>query len=184
MRTSVVLTQSSNRSTAAVYALGAAGDLPGSEPLQQIFPVLNETGPVTSRQDRSYLHHVIKDPKHKYAVIPDLGGDRVRVYAINEKNGLLTEVDGLVADPGTGPRHGVFLTKNNGEIYFFFNGELSQRVYSYRVTYEKSGLGFEKVFDIPSISADLPATKAPTSEIALSVRLEQLKYMKHELNIT
>lgn len=101
----------------------------------------------------------------------DLGGDVGRVYTLDRRTGSLTEVGGLVTEPGAGPRHGVFLTKDNGDVFFFFNGEISQKVYSYRVTYKESGLAFTKVFDVPAINASLPATKAPTSEIALSVSI-------------
>ena len=153
-----------------MYALGKKGALPGTDPLQQIFPNISTTGPVPLRQDRSYLHHVILDPKKKFVVIPDLGGDRCRVYTYNKhKIAPITEVDGLTADPGTGPRHGFFRIMANGETFFFFNGELSQKVYSYRVKYTKTGLAFTKVFEIPAIDDSLPATKAPTSEIAMSV---------------
>ncbi|KAK7428118.1 hypothetical protein QQZ08_005357 [Neonectria magnoliae] len=159
----------SNRSAAAVYALGDHGALPGTGPLQQIFPTLNQTGPVPSRQDRSYLHDVIIDPTNQYLVLMDLGGDLGRVYTYNEDTvAPIVEVDGLRTAPGTGPRHGVFKTMDNGDVFFFFNGELDQKVYSYRVTYTKTGLSFEKVFEIPAIDASLPATLAPTSEIALS----------------
>lgn len=100
----------------------------------------------------------------------DLGGDLGRVYTYDEDTvAPITEVDGLVTEPGTGPRHGVFHTMKTGKVYFFFNGELSQKVYSYRVKYTETGLSFKKVFEIPAIDASLPATKAPTSEIALSV---------------
>ncbi|EEU34270.1 uncharacterized protein NECHADRAFT_85571 [Fusarium vanettenii 77-13-4] len=158
-----------NRSAAAVYALGENGALPGTEPLQQIFPNITKTGPFPARQDRSYLHHVIIDPKQKYIVIPDLGGDLCRVYTYNNDNvAPIKQVGALKADAGTGPRHGVFRVMKNGETFFFFNGELSQKVYSYRVKYKKNGLQFTKVFEIPAINADLPSNTAPTSEIAMS----------------
>lgn len=138
--------------------------------MQLILPNITTTGPVTARQDRSYLHHVILDPKNKFLVIPDLGGDRCRVF-IYDKHTIapIAEVDGLTTNPGTGPRHGFFRIMASGETFFFFNGELSQKVYSYRVKYKKTGLAFTKVFEIPAIDGDLPATKAPTSEIAMSV---------------
>ncbi|KPM38646.1 hypothetical protein AK830_g7910 [Neonectria ditissima] len=164
-----IVSASYNRSAAAVYALGDHGALPGTGPLQQIFPTLNQTGPVPSRQDRSYLHDVILDPTNQYLVLMDLGGDLGRVYTYDQDTvAPITEVDGLRTAPGTGPRHGVFRTMDNGDVFFFFNGELDQKVYSYRVTYTKTGLSFEKVFEIPAIDASLPATTAPTSEIALS----------------
>ena len=58
--------------------------------------------------------------------------------------------------------------------YLLFNGELSQRVYSYRITYTASGLAWEKVFEAPALGELgelLPPNTAPTSEIAVSVSL-------------
>ncbi|KAL9946050.1 hypothetical protein ACHAP6_006680 [Verticillium nonalfalfae] len=159
----------SNRSAAAVFALGDDGALPGTGPVQVINPTLEKTGPVTLRQDRSYLHHVIIDPTNEYVLIPDLGGDRVRVYTYDPVTvAPIVEVAGLTAPPGSGPRHGFFRKARNGKTFFFFNGELDQKVYSYSVEYTAAGLVFTHVFDAPAIDAALPATRAPTSEIALS----------------
>ncbi|KZL77251.1 extracellular aldonolactonase protein (YkgB) [Colletotrichum tofieldiae] len=158
-----------NRSAAAVFALGENGALPGTGPLQEFFPTLETPGPVTSRQDTSYLHHVIIDPKNQYVLLADLGGDRVRVYTKDPTSvAPIKEVDGLVTGPGVGPRHGVFKTAANGDIFFFFNGELDQNIYSYKVEYKETGLAFTKVFSIPAVNIDYPATKAPTSEIAIT----------------
>ncbi|KAH7353201.1 Lactonase, 7-bladed beta-propeller-domain-containing protein [Plectosphaerella cucumerina] len=158
-----------NASAVGVFALGENGALPGTGPLQQIFPTLEKTGPVTLRQDRSYLHHVILDPKGQYVLIPDLGGDRIRVYTYsNDGVAPLTEIAGLTAEPGSGPRHAFFRTSANGDLFIFFNGELDQKVYSYRVEYTDSGLSFTKVFSITAVDENLPAEKAPTSEIAMS----------------
>ncbi|GKT46761.1 putative 6-phosphogluconolactonase [Colletotrichum spaethianum] len=159
----------SNRSAAAVFALGDNGALPGTGPLQEFFPTLEAPGPVASRQDTSYLHHVIIDPKNQYVLLADLGGDRVRVYTKDPTSiAPIEEVDGLVTGPGVGPRHGVFKTAANGDIFFFFNGELDQNIYSYKVEYKETGLAFTKVFSIPAVNASYPATQAPTSEIAIT----------------
>jgi 6-phosphogluconolactonase (cycloisomerase 2 family) len=167
---SIANTPPSNASAVGVFALGENGALPGTGPLQQIFPTLEKTGPVTLRQDRSYLHHVILDPKGQYVLIPDLGGDRIRVYTYsNDGVAPLTEIAGLTAEPGSGPRHAFFRTSANGDLFIFFNGELDQKVYSYRVEYTASGLSFTKVFSITAVDENLPAEKAPTSEIAMSV---------------
>ncbi|KAJ0159348.1 putative 6-phosphogluconolactonase, partial [Colletotrichum tanaceti] len=159
----------SNQSAVAVFALGDKGALPGTGPLQEFYPTLEAPGPVTSRQDTSYLHHVIVDPKNQYVLLADLGGDRVRVYTKDpESIAPITEVDGLVTGPGVGPRHGVFKTAANGDVFFFFNGELDQNIYSYKVDYTPTGLAFTMISSIPSVNADYPATKTPTSEIVIT----------------
>ncbi|OLN95651.1 putative 6-phosphogluconolactonase-like protein 2 [Colletotrichum chlorophyti] len=158
-----------NRSAVGVFALGDKGALPGSGPLQEFFPTLEKPGPVISRQDTSYLHHVINDPKGQYVLLADLGGDRVRVYTKDPANvAPIKEIDGLVTGPGVGPRHGVFKVTDSGETFFFFNGELDQNIYSYKVEYTETGLAFTKISSIPSVNPDYPATKAPTSEIAIT----------------
>jgi 6-phosphogluconolactonase (cycloisomerase 2 family) len=162
------------------------------DPLQIIYPTTNATGPVPSRQDRSYSHHVILDPSRKFLLIPDLGADLIRVFKYHpETVAPLTELPPLVADPGAGPRHGVFWTpgkssgKAEGEWYLLFNGELSQKVYSYRISYTSSGLSWDKVFEGPALGDDLggklPATTAPTSGIVVSVSQSPLRILfKHK----
>ncbi|KAF5024504.1 hypothetical protein F66182_3444 [Fusarium sp. NRRL 66182] len=158
-----------NRSAAAVFALGDGGALPGTDPLQQIFPSISETGPVIARQDASYLHHVIIDPTGKYIIAPDLGGDRCRVYTYDNQNvAPIVEVGALRAEPGSGPRHGFFRVNKKGETFFFFNGEIDQKVYSYRVTYQRTGLSFTKVFETTSLKNVFPSGTAPTSGIVMS----------------
>ncbi|KAM0546764.1 hypothetical protein ACHAPJ_010693 [Fusarium lateritium] len=154
---------------AAAYALGPKGALPGTEPLQQISPNISQIGPIASRQEASHLHHVILDPTGKYVAIPDLGGDVVRVFTYDKKNvAPITQVSTLEAPAGTGPRHGFFRVMANGDTFFFFDGELSQNVYSYRVKYNRGSLSFTKVFETPSLNATLPSNTAPISEIAMS----------------
>ncbi|KAL1600540.1 hypothetical protein SLS60_006926 [Paraconiothyrium brasiliense] len=156
-----------NRSSVASWILGEKGALTG--PLETIFPTINKTGPVPTRQDRSYAHHVILDPTKKFILIPDLGGDMVRVYKYDPTTiSPLSELSPLVADPGTGPRHAAFWESPSGDLFLFFNGELSQQVYSYRVEYTETGLAFAKHFEIVGLDVEYPATTAPTSELAVS----------------
>ncbi|KAH7396152.1 Lactonase, 7-bladed beta-propeller-domain-containing protein [Pyrenochaeta sp. MPI-SDFR-AT-0127] len=162
------VTASYNRSSIGVYRLGENGAL--TEPLQTIFPNITSKGPVTLRQDNSYLHHVILDPSREFILIPDLGGDMIRVFKYDKQNvAPLIELAPLVTNRGTGPRHAVFWrSPESGLLYLFFNGELDQKIYSYRVDYTNGGLSWSQPSAIASISDDLPATTAPTSEIAIT----------------
>lgn len=161
----------SNRSSIGVYRLGINGAL--TEPLQIIFPNIISKGPVTLRQDQSYLHHVILDPSHEFLLIPDLGGDMIRVFKYDKRNvAPLEELAPLVTNQGTGPRHAVFWrSPQSNLLYLFFNGELDQKIYSYRIEYTNGGLSWSQPAAVASISNDLPATTAPTSEIAITVSL-------------
>ncbi|KAJ4026175.1 hypothetical protein NW761_006720 [Fusarium oxysporum] len=154
---------------ASLYGLGDKGTIVGTAPLQELTTKISQTGPIADRQEASHLHHVILDPTGKYVITPDLGGDVCRVFTY-DKNTLtpIAEVGSLSAPRGSGPRHGFFRIMANGETFFFFNGELDQKVYSYSVKYTRTGLSFTKVFEIPSLNASFPPNTAPISEIAMS----------------
>lgn len=143
--------------------------------MQTIYPTIEEAGPVAGRQDRSYVHEVIVDPTSAYVLTPDLGGDRIRVFARRGGPGAtaapLVEAGSLPTEAGAGPRHGVFRVSGAGETFLFFNGELSQNLYSYRVAYGDSGLSWEKVFEAPALgpNSTLAAGTAPTSECRMTV---------------
>ncbi|RGP78309.1 hypothetical protein FLONG3_3624 [Fusarium longipes] len=154
---------------ASVFAVGEQGALPGTEPLQKVSSTIDKVGPIASRQEAAHLHHVIIDPTGKYVITPDLGGDVCRVWSFDkDKLAPIAEVGTLKAPAGSGPRHGFFKVMKNGETFFIFNGELDQKVYSYRVKYTRTGLSFTKVFEITSLNADYPPNTAPISEIAMS----------------
>ena len=136
-------------------------------------------GPVPSRQNGSFSHHVILSPFSKHILVPDLGADLIRVFTYySESVKPLTERKPLRTEPGAGPRHGVFWRKpgegEEEEWFLLFNGELSQRVYSYRVAFAGNELAWEKVGEVVALGklgeGLLPNT-APTSEIAVSVSL-------------
>ncbi|KAH6843516.1 Lactonase, 7-bladed beta-propeller-domain-containing protein [Alternaria alternata] len=158
-----------NRSAIGVYRLpDDNGGL--SEPAQIIFPNTTAVGPVTARQDRSYLHGVFLDPTRKFLLMTDLGQDRIRVFRYNQQTiAPLVELAPLVTPLGCGPRKAVFWTApETGNLFLFVNGELDQRVYSYQVEYKEDGLEWRLVDDVVSISEYLPVTTAPTSEIAIT----------------
>ncbi|CAN9340107.1 unnamed protein product [Alternaria alternata] len=117
-----------NRSAVGVYRLpDDNGGL--SEPAQIIFPNTTAVGPVTARQDRSYLHGVFLDPTRKFLLMTDLGQDRIRVFRYNQQTiAPLVELASLVTPLGCGPRKAVFWTApETGNLFLFVNGELDQR---------------------------------------------------------
>lgn len=148
------------------------------EASQVIYPTSNITGPIPSRQNGSYSHHVILDPTQQYILVPDLGADVIRVFTYTPDTiAPLTEHEPLRTESGAGPRHGVFWEApgKSGGWYLLFNGELSQKVYSYKIEYAADGtLKWEKVFESPvlgELGETLPPNTAPTSAIAVSVSL-------------
>ncbi|KAH6614042.1 Lactonase, 7-bladed beta-propeller-domain-containing protein [Boeremia exigua] len=168
------VTASYNKSAIGAFSFPSDGSV--EPPAQVLFPTNNITGPIPSRQSGSYSHHVILDPTQKYILIPDLGADLIRVFTYDpETVAPLTELAPLKTDPGAGPRHGAFWKApgrgKDKAVYLLFNGELSQKVYSYRITYKASGLVWEKVseaYALGELGQTLAPNTAPTSEIAVS----------------
>jgi 6-phosphogluconolactonase len=59
------------------------------------------------RQKGTYPHCIMVDPTNRFALVPDLGLDKLFVYRFDEKTGTLTANDPPFAaiKPGSGPRH-------------------------------------------------------------------------------
>ena len=73
------------------------------------------------RQTRPFAHSIIVDPSNRFALVADLGVDKVFVYRFNEKDGSLTPNDPPFAavKPGSGPRHVKF--HPNGKWVYLIN---------------------------------------------------------------
>jgi len=59
------------------------------------------------RQKHAYAHSIIVDPTNRFALVADLGVDRLFVYRFDEKTGSLQPNDPpfAIIRPGSGPRH-------------------------------------------------------------------------------
>jgi 6-phosphogluconolactonase (cycloisomerase 2 family) len=127
-------------------------------------------GPVPDRQDVPHLHHTIIDPTKRFMVVPDLGADLLRVYALQKGSIAWTEIDPVVALPGSGPRHGVFATAGPNTFFYVLN-ELSNTISGYKVTYAPGALKMTRLFDFSSHGpgGSVPAgTKAAELKISVS----------------
>ena len=62
------------------------------------------------RQTHAFAHCILADPSNRFALVADLGVDKVFVYRCNAKDGSLTTNDPPFAKikPGSGPRHLTF----------------------------------------------------------------------------
>jgi 6-phosphogluconolactonase len=68
------------------------------------------SGPDKSRQESAHPHSVNVDPSGRFAIVADLGQDKVFVYRLDAANGKLTPNAPAFAEvaPGSGPRHFAF----------------------------------------------------------------------------
>jgi 6-phosphogluconolactonase len=58
-----------------------------------------------TRQKEPHAHSIMVAPNNKHAFAPDLGLDKILVYAIDHDRGKLTAQTPGQVDPGQGPRH-------------------------------------------------------------------------------
>jgi 6-phosphogluconolactonase len=68
------------------------------------------SGPNATRQQEAHPHSTNVDPSGRFAIVADLGLDRLYVYRLDAANGTLTPNDPPFAavTPGLGPRHFAF----------------------------------------------------------------------------
>ncbi|RLL93499.1 hypothetical protein CFD26_102243 [Aspergillus turcosus] len=145
---------------------------PGDEPLQ-ILRYQTPPGPLP-QQDSSHPHEIILDPTGSFILVPDLGADVVRVYAIDKQSGQLNTCPSLSYTPGSGPRHGLFwssrhshrddprILNNAGKeapvTMLYTVSELSRHFHAFAVSYLPSGcLGFRETQDfVPYPGGEIP----------------------------
>jgi 6-phosphogluconolactonase len=131
--TNLVLDPPSNTLLAANYASGSVSSVAinpdGS--LGARVSTVTETGSGPNRRQASaHAHSAVVDPSGRYALVPDLGADRVFVYRFDRASHALSADGGndpaaFVVPPGSGPRHIVFGA--NGEFVYLLT-ELSAEV--------------------------------------------------------
>jgi 6-phosphogluconolactonase len=100
---------------AANYGSGHATALPVNEN-GEILPassvVIGEgSGPVENRQGGPHAHQVMLDPGQNFLLVPDLGIDKVLIYAFDAESGTLSPNPAqphFSLPPGSGPRHLAF----------------------------------------------------------------------------
>ncbi len=68
------------------------------------------SGPDPKRQEKPHVHSVTLSPDNRFAIVCDLGLDRIFTYALDPVNAALTPANPpfAVAAPGSGPRHFAF----------------------------------------------------------------------------
>ena len=88
------------------FKVGPDGHL--SDPVSQF--QLSGHGPNARRQTTAHAHGAVISPENRFALVNDLGTDRIMVYKLNGSTAELTPNDPpfYAAAPGSGPRHLAF----------------------------------------------------------------------------
>jgi 6-phosphogluconolactonase len=84
-----------------------------------------------TRQASPHVHCTFFSPDNKFLFVPDLGIDKVMIYAFDENTGKLTAAKQPFAQsqPGTGPRHICF---NHSNTFAYLIEELSGTIVTYK----------------------------------------------------
>ena len=112
------------------FPVEADGKLGAAIDLKQNFG----TGPNTARQEAAHAHSINLDAKNRFAMVCDLGVDKVFIYEFDKKSGKLTAnaaQNFYRTKPGAGPRHFAF---HKNEKFAFVINELDSTI---------SALGFD-----------------------------------------
>lgn len=118
---------------AANYASGSVSTIAinhdGS--LGSLVSIIKETGSGPNRRQASaHAHSATVDPSGRFALVPDLGADRVFVYGFDRASHALMPDGGpdprsFITPPGSGPRHAAFGL--NGQFVYLLN-ELTAQI--------------------------------------------------------
>ncbi|MGA2132244.1 MAG: lactonase family protein [Bryobacteraceae bacterium] len=115
------------------------------------------------RQKEPHAHDVVLTPDNRFAVVGDLGLDKLLVYRFNADKGTLTPNDppyGQVK-PGSGPRH--FALHPNGR-YAYVISEMGNTITAFDWDGDKGAL--EELQSVPTLPADFKGENT-TAEIAI-----------------
>ncbi|KGO43267.1 Lactonase, 7-bladed beta propeller [Penicillium expansum] len=144
------------------------------KPLEVFHYKMSQPG-IKPQQDSPHPHQVILDPTGDFILVPDLGADQVRVYAINQNSGHLNVCPSLNYTAGSGPRHGLFwksdpLHSDHAPVTMLYTvSELGGHFNAFAVSYLSSGcLGFKETQSfVPYPGGQLPAAGTP-AELRMS----------------
>lgn len=89
------------------------------------------SGVNSERQEGPHVHSTVFSKDNSYLFVPDLGLDKIMIYAFNNKSGQLTPagIPYVEVEPGAGPRHFEFSPNNK---YAYLMEEMTGSISAYR----------------------------------------------------
>ncbi len=92
------------RGNIRIYPIDGAGSLQANSEMIEH----DGGGPNPERQGESHPHMIVTTPDNRFAVVPDLGTDKIYLYALDSAQGRLSLSQTLDLPGGAGPRHVAF----------------------------------------------------------------------------
>lgn len=109
---------------------------------------LEKPGANPDRQEAPHPHQAVLDPTGAFVLVPDLGADLVRAFAVGE-GASLVEGEALGVEAGSGPRHVAFREGEGGVVMYLIT-EMANTISGFGVEYRDGGMVFEEMFTIPT----------------------------------
>jgi len=145
----------------------------------EVFPILKDgtvgerscqifhdgSGPDKTRQETAHPHSINVDPSGRFAIVCDLGLDKVFVYRLDAEKGTLTPSDPafVSVDPGAGPRH--FAFHPDGKHAFVIN-EMAASITEFAWDASKGTL--TPVTTIPILRKDYSGSTNTAAEVVVA----------------
>lgn len=109
------------------------------------------------RQTHAYAHSIVVDPTNRFALVADLGVDKLFVYRFDEKTGKLTPNDPafVPVPPGSGARHVKF--HPNGHWVYLIN-EIASTIIGY--DWDTATGTLKEFQNVSTLPADFKETSA------------------------
>jgi 6-phosphogluconolactonase len=156
----------SGRNLLAVnYGTGSTSLFPieSSGRLKEASAFIQHTGSSVNpaRQKGPHAHSVVLSPDNRFAMVADLGLDKLLIYRLDASKGTLTPNDPpfLKLKPGAGPRH--FTFHPNGRYGYVIN-EIASTVTA--ASYDKSKGAFSEIQTITTLPKDFSGQNS-TAEV-------------------
>jgi 6-phosphogluconolactonase len=120
------------------------------------------SGPDKQRQEGPHAHCITLDPGNHFALVNDLGLDKVLVYRWDSRAGKLTPNNPPSASvaPGAGPRHLAF--SEDGK-FAYVNNEMGLSVTAFRYDAKRGVLS--EIQTLPTVPEGTPAAGNSTAEV-------------------
>ncbi|KAH7149914.1 Lactonase, 7-bladed beta-propeller-domain-containing protein [Dactylonectria estremocensis] len=117
---------------------------PSSIPPIQTRLKMEQPGSGRPREEVPYLR-TVTDPTGQFVLVPDVGADIVRIYAVSDHDLNLSERTPFVVAPGGGPRNLAF-AKQKKKTFMYIFMDHSNTIVGYEVTYDDNDIFFDEVW--------------------------------------
>ncbi|MGI4757346.1 MAG: lactonase family protein, partial [Janthinobacterium lividum] len=123
------------------------------------------SGPNHQRQDKPHTHSAVTSPDGRFALVNDLGLDRIMLFHLDAATATLTPCDPPFwsGKPGSGPRH---LAWNKNGRFVYSANELASTVDT--LAWSESPAGLRATQTVSSLPPGFPAGTAFLGEIVAS----------------